>query len=166
MRRSAILVFVLVLAVLSSCADAPRGTEFLPVTAWRLLANEHGTGGPPSVRVIADDDDYRTTWSDLGLTAKIPPVDWNDEIVVAFTVSYPSGCEYPFLSLNLDHATRTISPHYGGNEPAVCAADVNPYTVIVAIDRESLMVGSYEVRLTTVSPEVADATAAFINVDG
>ena len=166
MRRSIVLMFVLSLAVLSSCADAPQGTEFLPVAPWRLLADEHGAGGPPSVRVVADDADYRTTWADLGLTARIPPVDLNDEIVVAFTVSYPSGCEYPFLSLNLDHAARTISPHYGGNEPAVCAADVNPYTVVVAIDRESLMAGSYEVRLTTVSPDVADATAAFINVDG
>lgn len=160
-------MFVLSLAVLSSWADPPRGTEFLAVTPWRLLADEHGVGGPPAVRLVADDVEYHEMWSELGLTAGIPPVDLEeDEIVVAFTVSYPSGCEYTFLALNLDHDTRTISPHYGGNEPAVCAADVNPYTVVVAVDRESLTVGRYEVRLTTVPPEVADATAAFINMDG
>ncbi len=159
-------MFVLSLAVLSSCAGSPRGTEFLPVTPWRLLADEHGVGGPPAVRLVADGVEYHEMWSELGLTPGIPPVDLEDEIVVAFTVSYPSGCEYPFLALNLDHDALTITPHYGGNEPAVCAADENPYTVVVAIDRESLAVGSYEVRLTTVTPEVADATAAFLNVDG
>ena len=164
MRRP--VVFMLLVAFVASCAGAPDRTEFLPVTPWRVLADEHGSGGPPTVRPIVDEADYREMWSDLGLSARIPPVDLNDEIVVAFTVSYPSGCEYPFLSLNLDHAARTISPHSGGNEPAVCATDVNPYTVVVAIDRESLMVASYEVRLTTVSPEVADATAAVLNVDG
>lgn len=156
----------LFLTVLPSCDGAPRGTEFLPQTPWRVLADEHGAGGPPAVHLISDDAAYQKTWSELGLTASIPPVDLSRELVVAFTVSYPSGCEYPFLSLNLDHAARTISPHYGGNEPAVCAADVNPYTVVVAMDRESLTAGSYEIRLTTVSPEVADATAAHINVDG
>ena len=155
---------MLLVAFVASCAGAADGTEFLPVTPWRVLADEHGAGGPPTVRLIVDDADYRKMWPDLGLSATIPSVDLDQELVVAFTVSYPSGCEYPFLSLTLDHAARSILPHYGGNEPAVCGAEVNPYTVIVAIDRESLNVGSYEIRLTTVSPEVADATAAYINV--
>jgi hypothetical protein len=59
----------------------------------------------------------------------------------------------------VNQTTRTISPLYAGNEPAVCAADENPYAVAIAIGRDSLTADTYELRLTTVGPDVADSTA-------
>ena len=116
------------------------------MTDWRVLADEHGTGGDPAVYVATSDAEYDTVWSQLGFKMDRPSVDLDEEVVIAFTVSYPSGCEFPFVSLDVDHTIGTISPRYAGNEPGLCAADVNPYTVILAIRRNVLSADTYDVR--------------------
>ena len=126
---------------------------------WRVLADVHGVGGDPAVHVATTNAEYNVVWPDLGFAADRPLVDLDEEVVVAFNVSYPSGCEFPFVSLDVDHTARTISPRYVGNEPAVCADDQNPYTVALAISRDALTADTYSVRLTIVNPDLADATA-------
>ena len=131
---------------------------------WRVLADVPGVGGDPAVHVATTNAEYNVVWSDLGFAADRPFVDLDEEVVVAFTVSYPSGCEIPFVSLEVDHAARTISPRYVGNKPAVCADDENPYSVALAISRDGLTAATYNVRLTTVHPDVEDVTARHLSL--
>lgn len=174
MRRGLLAVSIVVACTVGLAACVGAGEEPTPTdrsganpdavpgdeTDWRVLADEHGIGGDPVVYVATSEAEYDTVWSRLGFRTDRPSVDLDEEVVVVFTVSYPSGCEFPFISLDVDHTNGTISPRYAGNEPAVCAADENPYTVILAIRRDGLIADSYDVRLTAVHPDVADATAA------
>ena len=171
MRLSVLAVSMAVLCTvgLAACGDGLRtdaGSVPGDAAGWRMLADEQGTGGDLPVHMALTDRDYATMWSDIGFDSDRPPVDMDEELVVAFTVSYPSGCDYPFISLDVDQTARTISPLYAGNEPSVCAADENPHTVAIAISRDNLTAETYELRLTTVGPDVAGTTAVELRPGG
>jgi len=153
-------MMVVCAAVLAACAGAGNDVD------WRVLADERGVGGDPAVYVAKSDAEYHAVWSDLGFNADRPSVDMDEEVVVAFTVQYASGCEFPFVALDIDHTTGTISPRYAGNEPGQCGDDEKPYTVSLAIRRDALTADSYHVHLTAVPQDVVQATAVELHPNG
>lgn len=127
-----------------------------PGVPYRVMANELGLGGQPAIAVIEAPAAFATWWREAGGAGTPPPFDSERETVLVFVASYPSGCEFPFLSLDVDTVAREITARYGGNEPAACAADVNPFSVVAAVDRQALPSGAW-----SVSSSVTSASASF-----
>jgi hypothetical protein len=96
MRLSVLAVSMVLLCSvgLAACGDERRtdpGSVPDDVAGWRVLADERGTGGDPSVHMAQTDREYAALWSDVGFGSDRPPVDMDKEVVVAFTVSLPVG---------------------------------------------------------------------------
>lgn len=125
-------------------------------TPWRVVVDEHQTGGPvdPGTRTATDAEAFDELWALMGRGGEQPSVDFDEEVVVAYAMSYPSGCEFPFIDLEIDETDAIITASYAGNEPAMCADDENQYLVIVGIDREGLSHPRYEVA-TSISGRTA-----------
>ncbi len=118
-------------------------------TPWRVLVDSHQVGGPvePGIRTATDADSFDRLWSLLGRDVDQPSIDFDDEVMIAFAMSYPSECEFPFIDLVIDESDAVIAASYAGNEPAICAADENQYLVMIGIDRDALRHHRYQ--LTT-----------------
>lgn len=151
---------------LTACAAAPASgeAELIDRVGWRVLADEHGVGADAGVFVAITAAEYTALWRRLGFDAGPPDADTSEEVVVAFTLPYPEGCEFPFMSLEVDHIARTLAPRYGGNEPAVCGDDLIPYTVVVGVRRADVAGGVYNLRLPAIGAELGETTGATLEM--
>ncbi len=149
MLSSPALILAPVLFVACGSAATDDGGPVVSGEQWRVLVDDHQVGGPIDlgIHTATDADEYAQLWALLGRDGKQPDADLDDDVVVAYATPYPSGCEYPFLRLNVDDSNAVIEAGYAGNEPALCAADENQYLVMVSIDRDALTLPRYE--LTT-----------------
>lgn len=139
-----------------SASTSTAGGGVAPAEATRIVVDEPGLGSEPGIVVINSTDELVTWWRDAGGEGSPPSFEPDRELMLAFTTSYPSGCEFPFLSVDIDVATRVIEARFGGNEPAECAADENPYSVIAAVGRTALPAGPW-----SATSSIGRATATF-----
>lgn len=161
-RLAAVFASVTVLVACGAQGDVGGATRrstpggSAPGVPYRVLADERGLGGEPAITVIDTPEAFATWWRDAGGAGTPPSFEPEHETVLALVASYPSGCEFPFLSLDVDVMNREITARYGGHEPAVCAADENPLGVVAAVDRRALPRGTW-----SVSSSVTSASASF-----
>ncbi len=154
--------FVVALTVgsmmLVACGTGDQGGDTTAVgnTPWRVLVDDHQVGGPvdPGIRTATDADTFDRLWALLGRDDDQPSIDFDDEVMIAFAMSYPSGCEFPFIGLVIDESDAVIAASYAGNEPAMCAADENQYLVMIGIDRDALTHPRYQLT-TSIGGEAA-----------
>ncbi len=116
---------------------------------YRILADQDGVGDEPSIVVIEDAAEFDSWWDELGFPGRPPAFRPDSELIVGFTATYPSGCQYGFSDLRIRAEQRSVEARYYGSEPSdSCAADENPFTVVVAIDRAVLGAGTWEARMS------------------
>lgn len=144
--------------VLGACGSSDVGSDTNAVQsgAWRVVVDDHQVGGPidAGIHTATDAGAFDELWASLGRGGDQPTVDFDDEIVIAYSLSYPSGCAFPFIDFDIDESDAVITASYAGNEPAECAADENQYLVVIGVDRDALMHPEYQVT-TSVGGQVA-----------
>lgn len=149
---------VIGLTMLAACGSGGEGDRPTAVGSepWRVVVDDHQMGGPvdPGIRTATDAEMFDELWTLWGRDGDQPAVDFKDEVVIAHAMSYPSGCEFPFIGLVMDDSDATITANFAGNEPAECADDENQYLVIIGIDRDALTDSRYELT-TSISGQTA-----------
>ncbi len=129
--------------------DGPQPTSG---DGWRLLAVER-TGDSYRTGVATTDDQYAALWTQSGVTAERPPVDFANDIVIWFGAVYGSGCEIRMddVIVDLDRAIVHGEFVIPGN-PGACNSDANPEAYLVAIDRARLPNGPFAIQLGATDP--------------
>ena len=87
------LLFGFLALIVGGCSDSGSASD--DHRPWRVLADEHLVGGSFEVGAMTAtaSDQYHTMWAALGVESDEPAVDFDEEVVVAYTASYSSGCE-------------------------------------------------------------------------
>lgn len=139
-------------------AGTARPTERAPVeleqatagAGWRLLG-EGPTGEPYRTAVATTDDQLHAVWRSVGLDGDPAEVDWEREIAVWFGAVYGTGCP-----VRLDGVVVVDDLVHGDivvpGEPDACADDANPYAFVVAVSRDLLPDGPFQVQLEARDP--------------
>jgi hypothetical protein len=128
--------------------DQPQAGE-----GWRLLADEL-VGETYRTGVAADQQGLERLWAEVGLSADLPAVDWETEVVVWFGAVYGSSCP----ELRLDHVVvdHDLALVYSRlvleGSPRACTDDANPRAFVVAVEREVLPEAPFRVQLRREDP--------------
>lgn len=133
-------------------ADAPAPGQQPPAgDGWRLLADEL-TGQAYRTGIAYDDASLEGLWAKTGVTAPLPDVDWEREVVIWFGAVYGSSC--PDLRLDdvvvasgLVHAEIVLV-----GAPMACTADANPRAYVVALQRSRLPAPPFAIQLSAEDP--------------
>jgi hypothetical protein len=146
----------------------PEGPQPQRGDGWRLLADEQGAGHPYRTGIAADQPSYDRLWTDVGLTGKPPPVDFESQVVIWFGAVFGSSC--PDLRLDrvvvdeeqaLVHAEIVLV-----GVPVACTADANPHAYLVALERAKLPSGPFAIQLGADDPPAgAPEERTLVDVD-
>ena len=122
-----------------------------PGDGWRLLADEQ-TGYPYRTGFASDPRDLEALWREAGITAPLPEVDFESEVVIWFGAVYGSSCP----NLRMDDVVvsdRVVYPEIVDVDgPQPCTDDANPRAFVVAVDREILPADGFVIRLQADEP--------------
>ncbi len=149
--------------VLSRFADRPICVDGVAVDAapedrpqaiagegWRLLGDSL-TGEAFRTGVATTDAQLTRLWDSAGLNGDPPEVDWESEIVVWFGAVYGSGCpvrmDGVIVAGALMYADLAVPGAVYG-----CNADGNPHAFVVAVARDLLPRGPFQVQLEARDP--------------
>ncbi len=135
-------------------ADAPApGPQQAAGDGWRLLATEP-TGVPYRTGIAWDAASLEGLWASAGVSAPIPAIDWQSEVVIWFGAVYGSSC--PNLRLDdvvLDGPGRMIHAEIVlVDTPMGCTADAAPRAYLVAVQRSVLPAPTFAIQLSAVDP--------------
>jgi hypothetical protein len=132
----------------------PEGPQPDEGDGWRLLGDEM-VGETYRTGIATTEEQYRTLWRQVGMSAQRPPVDFAAEVVVWFGAVYGSTCPIRLdnVAVVTDHEPAlvhavTVVP--GGT--GACTADANPHAYVVAIQRDRLPAGPFAVQLGEADP--------------
>ena len=135
-------------------ADAPSPGPQQPAgDGWRLLATEP-TGIPYRTGIAWDAASLEALWADAGVSAPIPAVDFQTEVVIWFGAVYGSSC--PDLRLDgvvIDGLRRIVHAEIVHVDPPMaCTADANPRAYLVAVQRSALPAPTFAIQLSAEDP--------------
>ena len=119
---------------------------------WRLLADEAPAGEPYRTGIATDSGSLRGLWTEIGLDAAVPEVDFETEVVIWFGAVYGSSC--PDIRLD-DVVVDGITVHAVivlPDPPAACTADANPHAYVVGVERTKLPEGPFVIQLGPEDP--------------
>lgn len=118
---------------------------------WRLLGDEK-TGFAYRTGFASDQRDLEALWREAGLTAPLPAVDFETEVVIWFGAVYGSSCP----NLRLDDVVVEDGVVYplivDVDGPQGCTADANPHAYVVAVERSELPADGFVIRLQADEP--------------
>jgi hypothetical protein len=118
---------------------------------WRLLADEK-TGHAYRTGFASDRADLETLWREAGISAPLPEVDFESEVVIWFGAVYGSSCP----NLRMDDvviADGTVYPVIVDVDASMsCTADANPHAYVVAVERSVLPADGFVIRLQADAP--------------
>ena len=118
---------------------------------WRLLADEQ-TGFPYRTGFASDLQDLEALWREAGITAPLPDVDFESEVVIWFGAVYGSSCP----NLRMDEVVIDEGLVYpvivDVDGPQPCTDDANPRAFLVAVDRDVLPADGFVIRLQADEP--------------
>lgn len=119
---------------------------------WRLLIAEHGVGHVYRTGIAWDRESLEDMITTVDFMFEIPEVDFETEVAIWLGAVYGSSCP----NLRLDDVIvedLTIYPLIvNPDNPGVCTDDANPYTFIVALDRERLPAPPFHIQLDANEP--------------
>ncbi len=138
-------------------ADAiPDGPQAEGGDDWRLLAAEIDIGKTYWTDIAWNAESYSRLWSDAGISASAPEVDFETEVVIWFGAVYSSGCS----GLRLDDVEfdsdrrlvhgRIVLPSSIG--AGGCNADARPHAFVVAVPRDQLPDAPFSIQLSDQDP--------------
>ena len=135
-------------------ADAPAAGPQQPAgDGWRLLATE-ATGHAYRTGIAFDDASLAALWDLSGVSAPLPTIDWEREVVVWLGAVYGSSC--PDLRLEdvvFDTGQRLVHADIVLPDPPVaCTDDANPRAFLVAVDRVRLPPPPFAIQLSSEDP--------------
>ena len=135
-------------------ADAPAPGPQQPAgDGWRLLATEP-TGHPYRTGIAFDDASLEALWGVSGVSAPLPEVDWQHEVVIWFGAVYGSSC--PDLRLDdvvVDGRQRLVHAEIVlADPPVACTDDANPRAFLVAVDRVRVPAPPFAIQLSSEDP--------------
>ncbi|CAN5542081.1 hypothetical protein BH20CHL7_BH20CHL7_07940 [soil metagenome] len=135
-------------------ADAPAPGPQQPAgDGWRLLATER-TGLTYRTGIAYDDASLGDLWALSGVTAPIPDIDWQRDVVIWFGAVYGGSC--PDLRLDdvvLDDPRRIIHARIVLVDPSMsCDGDANPRAYLVAVERSRLPAPTFAIQLSADDP--------------
>lgn len=118
---------------------------------WRLLADEK-TGQAYRTGIATDEADLRELWREAGISAPVPAVDFETEVVIWFGAVYGSSCP----NLRLDDVVVDQGIVYplivNVDAPMDCTDDANPHAYVVAVERSALPADGFVIRLQADEP--------------
>lgn len=86
-----------------------------------------------------------TLWSDVGVSAAVPAVDFDNQVVVFFGPAESSSCRFgPLKDVAYDPEVARVFPVLDFEDPVAdgeeraCTSDDNPHAIVVAIERSDL----------------------------
>ena len=119
--------------------------------SWRLLADEK-TGHAYRTAIASDAADLAELWREAGISAPVPAVDFESEVVIWFGAVYGSSCP----NLRLDDVVIDDGVVYplivNVDSPMACTADANPHSYVVAVERSKLPAEGFVIRLQADEP--------------
>jgi hypothetical protein len=131
----------------------PPGPQQPAGDGWRLLATEP-TGQPYRTGIAWDAASLADLWAETGVTADVPVVDFQTEVVLWFGAVYGSSC--PDLRLDdvvIDGRRRLIHAEIVlVDPPQSCTADANPRAYLVAVLRSRLPGPTFAIQLNAEGP--------------
>jgi hypothetical protein len=135
-------------------ADVPPAGPQQPAgDGWRLLATEP-TGQPYRTGIAWDAASLADLWAAAGMSADVPAVDFEREVVIWLGAVYGSSC--PDLRLDdvvIDGGRRLIHAVIVlVDPPGACTADANPRAYLVAVPRERLPAPTFAIQLSAEDP--------------
>jgi hypothetical protein len=135
-------------------ADAPvAGPQQTAGDGWRLLATEP-TGVVYRTGIAWDAASLEGLWVTAGVSAPIPAIDWQSEVVIWFGAVYGSSC--PNIRLDdvmVDGPGRKVYAQIVlVDPPMACTADANPRAFLVAVQRSALPAPTFAIQLSPADP--------------
>ena len=135
-------------------ADVPAPGPQQPAgDGWRLLATEP-TGIPYRTGIAWDAASLEDLWAASSVTAPVPLVDFETEVVIWFGAVYGSSC--PDLRLDgvvFDGSRRIVHAEIVlADQPMGCTADANPRAYLVAVRRSMLPAPTFAIQLSAEGP--------------
>jgi hypothetical protein len=132
----------------------PEGPQPVGGDGWRLVGDEL-VGDVYRTGIATDDEQYAALWSQAGMTAQRPAVDFTSEVVVWFGAVYGSSCPIRVddVVVDIQHRPVLVYPLIvvpGGDD--MCTDDANPHAYVVAIERGRLPVGAFATQLGPEDP--------------
>jgi hypothetical protein len=127
------------------CLDGPDPADVIPEgpqatsgDGWRLLVTAGGRGAPYRTGFADSREEFEQLWSQLGIPAEVPDVDFALEAVVYFGPAVSGSCRDVRLDEVVfdDDQVRPVIVLPGGAR--VCTSDANPHAFVVAVDRDRL----------------------------
>jgi len=132
----------------------PPGPQPSGGDGWRLLADEEG-GESWLVGLAADAAGLAELWTEIGLAAPVPEVDFDEHVVVSFGAVYGSSCP----DIRLDDVVvdgAVVYPEIVLVKPQTwCTLDANSHTYVVALERSRLPSGPFVIQLEAELSEYA-----------
>jgi hypothetical protein len=134
----------------------PEGPQAKRGDGWRLLGDEL-VGEGYRTGIATTDQQYGELWSQVGMTAQRPDVDFETEVVVWFGAVYGSTCPIRLDDVIVDvrsdialvHAVTVVPGDAGA-----CTDDANPHAYVVAVERDRLPGGPFAVQLGVDDPPI------------
>ncbi len=118
---------------------------------WRLVAaGETDPAAAYTVDAVVDAAGGELLWHGAGLEGSLPPVDWEQEIVVSFIEGISRSCpERRLDDVVIDRGAREVySVTSDPLEPRVCTLDLSGgYAYVVALDRAALPESPFTLKL-------------------
>jgi hypothetical protein len=138
----------------SDPADVPAPGPQQPAgDGWRLLATEP-TGQPYRTGIAWDAAALAELWAQAGISADVPPVDFQTEVVIWFGAVVSGSC--PDVRLDdvvIDGGRRLIHAEIVlVDPPMACTSDANPRAYLVAVPRSRLPAPTFAIQLTADGP--------------
>jgi hypothetical protein len=135
-------------------ADLPAPGPQQPAgDGWRLLATEP-TGQPYRTGIAWDAASLADLWVDAGITADVPVVDFQTEVVIWFGAVVSGSC--PDVRLDdvvIDGSRRVIHADIVlPDPPMACTSDANPHAFLVAVPRSRLPAPTFAIQLGPEDP--------------
>lgn len=118
---------------------------------WRLLGTEP-VGEPYRTGLAADQASYQALWTQVGMTADAPAVDFDTHVVIWFGAVVSGSC--PDLRMDdvvvADGIVHMDAVVLGDN--VVCTSDANPRAFLVALERDRLPSDGFAIQLGAAGP--------------
>ena len=133
----------------------PPGPQPSGGEGWRLLADEAGTGEPWRVGLATDAASLEGLWAEIGLGAPAPEVDFEEHVVIWFSVVVSSSCP----DVRLDDVVvdgSVVYPEIADlNRMLICFEDAVPHAYMVAVERSRLPSGPFVIQTEAELPSYA-----------
>lgn len=154
---------IAVAAIASACGSAASESASSSTAPWRLLGEARVAGGARTA-IASDMPQYQFLWDAIGMPGRPPTVDFDDEVVIWFgnIVSSSPDCQDDLDEVVVDRDVPAVHPRFIWGQGVECNADENPHDHVVAVRRDLLPAGPFEIWLSDTANGWPTATTSVL----